>query len=188
MRERKQAERRARVIQAAMQLAREGGYDAVHMREVSARADVALGTIYRYFSSKDEILTEGLVRWVEQLRDRIARRPRRGDTPAEQVADAMRAASRVPDDAAPLLRALMTAMSSPSVSVATKSRELHELMAAIVHEAIGSPPPPGIDVDGVCRIITHVWSSGISQWVGGMTPAATMGDDLALAARLLIDR
>ena len=132
MRERKQAERRARVVQAAMQLAREGGYDAVQMREVSARADVALGTIYRYFASKDEILTEGLVRWVEHLRDRIAIRPRRGATTAEQVADAMRAASRVPDDAAPLLRALMTAMSSPSISVATKSRELHELMGAIV--------------------------------------------------------
>ncbi len=171
-----------------MQLAREGGYDAVQMREVSARADVALGTIYRYFASKDEILTEGLVRWVEQLRERIAMRPRRGDTTAEQVADALRAASRVPDDAAPLLRALMTAMSSPSVSVATKSRELHELMGAIVREAIGAPPPPGIDVDGVCRIITHVWSSGIAQWVGGVASPATMGEDLALAARLLLDR
>ena len=66
-----------------MQLAREGGYDAVQMREVSARADVALGTIYRYFASKDEILTEGLVRWVEHLRDRIAIRPRRGATTAD---------------------------------------------------------------------------------------------------------
>jgi AcrR family transcriptional regulator len=188
VRERKQAERRARVIQAAMELAREGGYDAVQMREVSARAEVALGTIYRYFASKDEILTEGLVRWVEQLRERIARRPRRGDTPAEQVADALRAASRVPEDAAPLLRALMTAMSSPSVSVATRSRELHELMHAIVREAIGAQPPTGIDVDGVCRVITHVWSSAISQWVGGVTPASAMADDLALAAHLLLDR
>jgi TetR/AcrR family transcriptional regulator, cholesterol catabolism regulator len=188
VRERKQAERRARVIQAAMHLAREGGYDAVQMREVSARADVALGTIYRYFASKDEILAEGLVRWVESLRERIAARPRRGNTVGEQVGETLRAASRVPEDATPLLRALMTAMSSPSISVAEKSRELNELMRSIVREAIGTPPPPGVDVEGVCRVVAHVWSSGISQWVGGVAPIGAMGDDLALAARLLLDR
>jgi AcrR family transcriptional regulator len=188
VRERKQAERRARVIQAAMQLARDGGYDAVQMREVSARADVALGTIYRYFASKDEILAEGLVAWVEGLRERLAVRPRRGTTPAEQLADALRAAARVPEDATPLLRALMTAMSSTSITVAEKSRQLHGLMRDIVRDAIGTPPPAGIDVDGVCRVVAHVWSSGISQWVGGVAPIGAMGDDLALTAHLLLDR
>jgi AcrR family transcriptional regulator len=185
VRERKQAERRARVIEAAMQLAREGGYDAVHMREVSARADVALGTIYRYFSSKDEILAEGLVNWVSQMRERLARRPRRGATVVEQAVDAMRAAARVDEEAGPMLRALMTAMSSPSSSVAAASANLHELMESIVREAIGAPPE-GIDIDGVCHVVAHVWSSTISQWVGRQTPASTMGDDLAVALRLLL--
>ncbi len=169
-----------------MLLAQEGGYDAVQMREVSARADVALGTIYRYFGSKDEILAEGLVGWVADVRDRIGRRPRRGDTPGEQLADALRAASRVPDDVTPLLRAVMTAMSSRSISVAAKSRELHDLMRAIVRESIGTPPT-GVDVDAVARIVAHVWSSGLGQWVGGVAPASAIGDDLALAAHLLLD-
>ena len=51
-----QAARRDRVLEAAMDLAGEGGYDAVQMRDVAARAQVALGTIYRYFSSKDHLL------------------------------------------------------------------------------------------------------------------------------------
>ena len=51
-----QAQRRARVVAAAMALAAKGGYDAVQMRAVSTEADVALGTIYRYFSSKDQLL------------------------------------------------------------------------------------------------------------------------------------
>ena len=189
MRERKQAERRARVVQAAMQLAREGGYDAVQMREVSARADVALGTIYRYFSSKDEILAEGLVAWVNQTRSRMVTRPRRGDTPAAQLADALRAASRIPDDAAPLLRALMTAMSSPTISASRSSQHLHEQMRGIVHDAVEAAGVPGLDTDGVARIVAHVWSSCIAQWVGGsFTSAQAIGDELALAARLLVDR
>src|SRR5262249_57103235 len=51
-----QAARRARVLDAALALATEGGYDAVQMRDVASRAQVALGTIYRYFSSKDHLL------------------------------------------------------------------------------------------------------------------------------------
>lgn len=169
-----------------MGLAREGGYDAVQMREVSARADVALGTIYRYFSSKDEILAEGLVLWVGRLRERLARRPRRGDDPVAQAVDAMRAAARVDEDNVAMLRALMTAMSSPTGSVAAASASLHELMESIVREAIGPSAPPEIDVDGVCHVVAHVWSSTISQWVGGQIPASAMADDLALALRLLL--
>ena len=52
----KQSARRRRVLDAAMALADEGGYEAVQMRDVAARADVALGTLYRYFSSKDQLL------------------------------------------------------------------------------------------------------------------------------------
>ena len=33
-----------------------GGYDAVQMRTVAERADVALGTLYRYFPSKIHLL------------------------------------------------------------------------------------------------------------------------------------
>ena len=56
-----QAARRERVIRAAMELGAEGGYDAVQMRDVAQRAGVALGTIYRYFSSKDHLLAAAMV-------------------------------------------------------------------------------------------------------------------------------
>ncbi|WP_235736065.1 TetR family transcriptional regulator [Nocardioides alcanivorans] len=44
-----QRERRRRILVATTELASEGGFDAVQMRAVSERADVALGTLYRYF-------------------------------------------------------------------------------------------------------------------------------------------
>ena len=43
-----------------MELAAEGGYDAVQMREVAERADVALGTLYRYFPSKVHLLVAAM--------------------------------------------------------------------------------------------------------------------------------
>ena len=64
---RAQQARRQRVVDAAMSLGLDGGYEAVQMRDVAARADVAMGTVYRYFTSKDHLLAAALVHWVEQL-------------------------------------------------------------------------------------------------------------------------
>ena len=75
---RAQQARRQRVIDAAMELGLEGGYEAVQMRDVAARADVAMGTVYRYFTSKDHLLAAALVHWVEQLDARLAQVPARG--------------------------------------------------------------------------------------------------------------
>src|SRR5664280_553883 len=69
---RAQQARRQRVVDAAMSLALDGGYEAVQMRDVAARADVAMGTVYRYFTSKDHLLAAALVHWVEQLDSRLA--------------------------------------------------------------------------------------------------------------------
>jgi AcrR family transcriptional regulator len=44
---RTQAARRRRVLDATLELAAVGGFDAVQMRDVAAAADVALGTLYR---------------------------------------------------------------------------------------------------------------------------------------------
>ena len=61
-----QAARRGRVIEAALTLGADGGYDAVQMRDVATTAGVALGTIYRYFSSKDHLLAEVRARLRQQ--------------------------------------------------------------------------------------------------------------------------
>ncbi len=87
-----QEARRQRVLSAALELGAEGGYDAVQIRDVAQRADVALGTIYRYFSSKDALLSAAMVLWVEDLEARLAQRAPRGDTTAERVYDVLRRA------------------------------------------------------------------------------------------------
>src|ERR1700743_2597294 len=97
---RAQQARRQRVIDAAMPLGLEGGYEAVQMRDVAAKADVAMGTVYRYFTSKDHLLPATHVHWRELLDTRIGQHPPRGDHPADRVLDvldrALRAMGRQP--------------------------------------------------------------------------------------------
>ena len=69
----RQAARRERVVKAAIALASSGGYDAVQMRDVAAKARVALGTLYRYFSSKDHLLVSCLGEWTREFQQQIRR-------------------------------------------------------------------------------------------------------------------
>ena len=89
-----QAARRDRVLRAALKLGAAGGYEAVQMRDVAAEADVALGTIYRYFSSKDHLLAAALVTWTGDLEQQIVRRPPAGRSVADRVANVLQRATQ----------------------------------------------------------------------------------------------
>src|SRR6187431_883515 len=80
-----QRERRKRILDATIALASKGGFDAVQMRAVAERADVALGTLYRYFPSKIHLLVSGLARELERAQEKLDRRQIPGDTPGERV-------------------------------------------------------------------------------------------------------
>src|SRR5919199_5331702 len=80
-----QRERRKRILDATIALASKGGFDAVQMRAVAERADVALGTLYRYFPSKIHLLVSALARELERVRERTERVPLPGDTDYDRL-------------------------------------------------------------------------------------------------------
>src|SRR6266481_4703534 len=80
-----QRERRKRILDATLALASKGGYDAVQMRAVAERADVALGTLYRYFPSKIHLLVSALVLEFERTQEKLDRRPIPGDTAYDRM-------------------------------------------------------------------------------------------------------
>lgn len=55
--------RRSSIVTAALALAVDG-YDAVALRVVADRAGVATGTVYQYFSSKDDLVMACFHRWI----------------------------------------------------------------------------------------------------------------------------
>jgi AcrR family transcriptional regulator len=181
---RSQAARRGRVIAAAMTLASAGGYESVQMRDVAATADVALGTIYRYFSSKDELLAATLVEWSTALEQRLAHRPPRGDTPADQVIDVVARASRAMERNPRLTSALITAVASPDPAVLACQRDVSAIMTNLLGGPLASVDPQLRDE--VVRVLAHVWFSALLGWVNGWTTVSGVVDELEIAVRLLL--
>src|SRR5215468_3180716 len=80
-----QQARRDRIVAAGLALLREREYERIQVKDVAERAGVALGTLYRYFSSKEHLFAEVLVRWAGTLRTHISRNPLRGTTDAQRL-------------------------------------------------------------------------------------------------------
>ena len=77
-----QRERRRRILEAATALAAKGGFEQMQMRAVAEHADVALGTLYRYFPSKIHLLVSVLAQQFEVAGENLARKAVPGDTAA----------------------------------------------------------------------------------------------------------
>lgn len=62
-----QLERRQRVLDAVVELVAAGRLDDMGMKDIADRSGVALGTIYRYFSSRDHVAAAALLEWARAL-------------------------------------------------------------------------------------------------------------------------
>ncbi|TLP51951.1 TetR family transcriptional regulator [Microbispora triticiradicis] len=113
VRTRSQHQRRRRIVQAAAALASRGGVEAMQMRTVAERAGVALGTLYRYFPSKMDLVVAVVGEEIDLLESSIERRPPNAAHPAGRAADvlmrATRGLMREPELADALIRSLIIA-------------------------------------------------------------------------------
>src|SRR5262245_5567110 len=180
-----QRERRKRIIDATLALASKGGYDAVQMREVAERADVALGTLYRYFPSKIHLLVSGLIREFEQTKEKLDRRPIPGDTPAERIIYVLnkvtKTMQREPLLTEAITRAFMFADPSAAAEVNAVAALMEQMLTDAMHEG-----EPTADERAIARVIGDVWLSNLVAWVTRRASANDVSRQLELAARLLL--
>jgi len=182
------AARKERLIAAAMGLAAEGGYDAVQMRDVAARAEVALGTLYRHYASKDQLLLAAMAQQAATLRERLVQRPPNGDTPAARVSDVLKRASRALERSPLVTKAMLAAMSSSEPATLPLKSEIDSTLRAIIADVVDGDGHCNnyADLDGIVRVLGSVWFAELTYWSNGLNPSVSMGDNLGSAAELLL--
>ncbi len=184
-----QRERRQRIVAAAVALAAEGGYDAVQMREVAARADVALGTLYRYFASKEHLLVSALAEHVIGLRGRLAEKPPRGSGDAERVMDVIRRSTRALQRQPNVISAMLKSLISSGAGVGEAVGPIGAQMTEIVVSAMRHDSPDTVERDrAVAEVIQQVWLASLLWWVAGRAPARLVEEKVERAVVLLLPR
>ena len=180
-----QRDRRKRILDATLALASKGGYEAVQMRTVAEQANVALGTLYRYFPSKIHLLVSALVREFERTQQKLDRTTIPGDTPYERMLFVLgritKSMQRDPMLTEAMTRAFMFADPSAAAEVNTVARLMERTLTQAIHEG-----EPTADEVAIARIIGDVWLSNLVAWVTRRASADDVSSHLELAARLLL--
>src|SRR5580692_1595453 len=180
-----QRDRHRRILDATLALASKGGYEAVQMRTVAERADVALGTLYRYFPSKIHLLVSGLAREFERAQERLDRSPLPGETPYDRMLYVLgrvsRSMQREPMLTEAMTRAFMFADPSAAAEVNVVARLMERMLTKAMHDG-----EPSADDMAIARVIGDVLLSNLVAWVTRRASANDVSNHLELAARLLL--
>ena len=176
--------RRRRMLREVSALAAEGGYESVQMRDVAARADVAIGTLYRYFPSKEYLVASVMEAEVGALAAALKARPARGDSAGERVLAVLGRANHAllarPNVSIAQIRALVSGNDEVAEVVKTVTGAMRALIVAAME---AEPTDESIDV---ADTLFDVWLAALVGWISGMTEADEVQRKLARTVKQLL--
>lgn len=145
---------RERLVRAALELFTTQGYHASTTPQVARKAGVAEGTIYRHFSSKEQLLNEiyrGAVRMFTQI---VAQTPARGSC-RDRMKDVADRWGEVAAQDPPLAKLVFVA--PPLSLLDEKSREAYEQMRFELEKVVASGKASNEIRPGPAYLWTDVW-------------------------------
>lgn len=184
--------RKDRIIDVAIRLAEEGGFDNVRQRDVARLAGVALGTLYKSFRSKEDILAAALHRETDQLEQRLARKPIEGASAVERLASLFstltRTILRKPNYARAVLKA-MTSGEEVATKVVAHQIKITRMIVAALRGASPRRPSndePSLDEVKVAMLLQQIWFAALVGWSARLHGQARVVEQVKEAAELLI--
>ena len=181
-----QASRRARLVDAAYALAREGGYGAVTIDGVCDRAGVARATVYHHFGSKNHLIAAAILRWGEEIQAAMrAAAPAKGDL-LERVIATLRSVVDAAEAEPQLLAAAMQAVATPDVGVDETQRQLSSIVSGYLETVVD--PEGALDTHVLGMVLGHVLFSSLIQMAAGRRTPEEVMQDLAMTAELALGR
>lgn len=181
-----QRARRERILAATLALAARGGYEAVQMREVAERSDVALGTLYRYFPSKVHLLVSAMAAEVDRLSARLQKRQAPGESRAARVAFVLERSTRSLQREPLLTEAMVRAMMAADATVAAEVAAVRDGMADLIVQAMRNGGGPQENDVELAAILQDVWFARQIAWLGGRIEVADVWRDIHQAIVLTV--
>jgi len=191
-----QLRRMRRIVDAAVELAERGGFEAVRLRDVAERSEVALGTLYKYFRSKEDILLFALNEEVERLEDVLAKGPAPNGSRRLRAVHFFRRSTRALARRPQLARAMVRAMASGDADTVMKLASLQLRIARLVVATLrGEAPdldapldhPPGTATEqAIAQVLMNVWFSSLVGWAAGLHAERVVTEHVRTAADLVL--
>lgn len=163
---RDQRERRDRIVQAAKRLMVDVDYGKLQVRDVADEAGVALGTLYRYFTSKDHLFACALLEWSSGFGGRLDRAS--GAPTVDRVKEVYRRAARAFEREPRVFDVLLQLMASKDPDTTAVFAEFSRNQSDAFGAALADIPSP--DRDDIVAVMSAVLTEGLrARQSGAMT-------------------
>ena len=183
-------ERSERIVQTAISLAEEGGYEAVRLRDVAHIAQVALGTVYSRFRSKEDILVAALTLEVSRMEGRVRSAPLPGSDPAARAESLFRALTEIMLQRPRLSRAVLRAVASGEPTIADKvlrfRSRMVQLIARSLREGSEDPDLTQAEAEELADLLQRLWFASMVGWMGGLHDATESITQLRQTAEVML--
>ena len=177
-----QLARRRRLLDAVIELVADGDDEDMQMRDIAERADVALGTVYRYFSSKDHLLAAALVAWASELEPPARRLP--DGLPADRLVAVLRRALRAYRRRPAFARVLVHVAHSTDPNASECYRELGPVVFGTLGASISDVEPD--TRERVMAVVGAVWYHCLVEWTNGRMSVSAVEATLESACHLVL--
>jgi AcrR family transcriptional regulator len=176
--------RRERIVKVALDLLVNGDYEKIQMKDVAEASDVALGTVYRYFTSKEHLFAAVQLEWVKTLHRQILRRPLAGQSNLERLSQVLQKSVRAFQIQPQFYRVLLVL----EVAKDPFAKELFEVMSreteATYRESLsGLDPQTAADL---LRVVQAVLGAELRRWVLGRQSIDEVKQNIDAALALLL--
>jgi AcrR family transcriptional regulator len=177
-----QRARRDRIVQAAVELLDDRAYDRIQVKDVAESAHVALGTLYRYFPSKEQLFAEALLAWSRGFETSV-RTTSRATSDEQRLARLLRRAVAAFERHPHFFQLITVFEGVPDPAVAAPFQEYSDRFGLVLAESLRDTAPE--DALVITRLLAAFLGSLLRSWSAGQLPIASVYDQLERAVRIV---
>lgn len=167
-RERRKLEVHNRILEAAVELFEERGFEATKVVEVCERADIAHKTFFNHFPSKQHLLRELSLVSLEQLLVDLEEARKNASSTRERIGLFFENLAQRASDAGPMHRELLTELIHVVHETGTESEQalkLHDAFGAIVRDGLeAGDVAPGHDPETLIEMLMGAFYVLMFNW------------------------
>ena len=182
---RDQFARRQRIVRAALRALANSDYDQVRISEVARDSGVALGTLYRYFASKEHLFAAVFVEWQAALKKKLEKEPPRGGTEAERLRDVFHRTIRAFQLQPQFYRVVMILNATTDAYAA----DLYQSISSQFQDTVQTAFPGPFDDDhaAILGTVNAVLDGSLRSWVMNRQTIQDVYNNVDAAIRLIYE-
>ena len=181
---RSQAQRRQKIIDAALALCRSEGHAQTQMRDIADASGLALGTVYRYFPSKELLLASVFEAWCEDYWDMLGIASE-GQANMDRLIDLTCRSAQAYIDEPNILLMINSLRASSEPAIVEKFTAIAQRAARFFLDNLHGLPDEA--AAGIVDTVFCVLQVKLSVWAAEQIPTEQVYQDIAKTVRLLLE-